>query len=311
MKGKESEREMYKSLSVMNYIVKTFAHFLAPFAPETAQEIYNSDKDFVLLKSFNNLTYSAQGGNKTVMSDFINIYETLINVRGKVGLSSLKMPLKNLTIITDESNRERLLALEYYMKNYFYGPNINTNDISFVINDTMNLQYSATIPNDKGKKYKKDFPKIKTILENLTSNELKELLIGGNPKILLGDTYVDVSDLIVVKKIGINKENHDNIYTQETDIFTLEIDLTQDETTENKYMNKLLLREIQEMRKRSNVMPWNKILVRLEKLDFIDLDFLIRESGCSFIFDDVSIDLLCESRLTLKNYITKILMYLI
>jgi len=256
-----------KALSTLYHVLFTFSIIMAPFAPFLAETLYHKLKKYIPQTEQKESVHLT---NYPKIDDFIyspeierrmnNLQKVAYLVRGLRTKSSTsksnKMPLKNVTIVSENNIvLEDLQILERYMRE-----EINTIDIVY---KTSYGSVTYTLePNHKelGQKFKKSAMEIKKRLKEFSQEEIKKYITAKQPLSINFDSktfLLDETMITVSKRCNLDLAEN-QVHAIDSDVMVI-IDLTQDTNVIQLYIMRLLIVNIQKMRKETSLRPWDKI----------------------------------------------------
>ena len=260
------EIESHASLNVLYYCLKYSAILFAPIIPYTTEYIYLNLKNIdnnQLYESVHleNRVHSILDNTDKEILQKMDYFIELINCVRKVrSLNNIshKKPITELTIIANNDINEQCLFFQNYIKDDL--------NILNVVCDTNIDDYHIYVANPNlkniGKKYRNIIKIIVKYLNNLSNNEVKELIKDDkNVYITELDKYIDLTDMYTINKKTIEKENC--FFINDTNI-SISAKFINNIENNSIYVGKLLNREIMNMRKKVGLIPCNEALVEYE-----------------------------------------------
>jgi isoleucyl-tRNA synthetase len=263
LKGKEGIENWEDSLQTVIYIINQFNLLVAPFMPFLSETI------FLNLKKWNISYYHSESillvdypnvDNVSIYKDaeygfdqFQKCCEAIRSLRNKVGLSSMKTPIKTIKVL---SNNQNLLDNLEKMKDYFLREEINVIDILFIkITDDNDKNITITMNPKFGKIYKNDFQAIRQFLNKLSDDDKITIVNNSINKICGYDIPID--HLSVVKNNSIELSNNESLV--EIENMKIIIDKTQDNYVLENHFIRMVIYHTQKIRKTLGLRPWNII----------------------------------------------------
>ena len=260
-KGKLGKEEQEKSLTVLYIVLLQFSKISAPFMPFFSEYLYNK------LKNTNSSVHDEKYPEsrnyldevtERKMRRLLKIVDMSRSLRSKSKLaSSVKKPLNHITIFSDDD--------EYIndLNEFYIYLNVEINSINIYYKNQKEYITYTILPNKGiiGKKYKKDAKFVTKAINDLSNEQIYENL--NNEYIIL--------ELENGKTININKDDeykisiNNNYKYKDYELVLIDEDnmlmINYEETEEvmNKYMTKLFVRSVQELREESGLHPWDKI----------------------------------------------------
>jgi len=244
----------FVSLHVLYTILIDFTKITAPFLPFLSEYVYSKLGN---IDSVHEETYPTTEHNFGVRKDFGKLQTIAKMIRilrdETKSHTSVRIPIKKcmvycsgnlshlLDIIKDEVN-----CLDFYIKD---------THIKYKYEVVFNLK-------NIGKRFRKDSTKIMDEINKLNQQDLEKIfeenfviitLNGINHKLI-----VDV-DFNMLKVSDVELKENEKCITQ--DEIVIVADMTYDDETQNLYQTRLLIRYIQDTRKKMDLHPWNKICV--------------------------------------------------
>lgn len=256
-----------KALNTLYHVLLTFSIIMAPFAPFLAETLYQKLKKYIPLieqkesvhlnnyPKMDDFRYSPEIERR--MNNLQKVAYMVRNLRTKSSNSkSNKMPLKKVIIVSENNIvLEDLQILERYMRE-----EINTIDIEY--KTSFGSVNYVLEPNHKelGQKFKKNATEIKKMLKALSQEEIKKYIINkesfsinlNNQTFLLDETMVKIS-----KTYDLDLADN-QVYAVDSDVMVI-VDMTQDINVVQLHIMRLLIVNIQQMRKETSLRPWDKI----------------------------------------------------
>lgn len=288
LKGKNIDKLNWSmALSTMYQTLLTFSLIMAPFAPFLAETMYQKFKPIIsnsnteignmsipthesvhhCMMPINNFTRCEDVERR--IKRLQDIVQTVRKMRNNSkNAISIKMPLKKITLChTDANFEEDIKIIHEYIKS-------DTNTIEIKV-ESLNKYVSFHIePSMKelGRKYKRDARKILNILEKTDvkniENGILNIIVENKTIEILENEYILTPRLITKLK---NNEKDD--ITKDTLII---VDFTQDKQVIDMYNVRQFCVEIQNLRKKTKLKPWDKITIYY-KTDDIKLQELFKE----------------------------------
>lgn len=255
------------ALSTLYYTLINFTKIIAPFMPFLSESIYQKLKVLLPIKqqyeSVHMCYYphiSTIGEKMKKLQSVCKIVRSIRSKPSSVNISSVKIPLKSITVSSDINTLEDIKQLERYLRE-----EINVMNVYYDTNISNFVKYTVT-PNNKtlGLKYKSMAKLIKKELDNLSQEQLSNFttsnslgLTVNNQSIILTDEDINIERVLVNSAVN-------NTVMDIMDDIVVTVDLTQDDEVMNYYMKRLFIVAIQDMRKKTKLKPWNKINIYYE-----------------------------------------------
>lgn len=271
------------ALSSLYRVIMTFSKIICPFVPFLAETIYkklsqllpiNEQKESVHLCEYPNVNDFIDDPNvERRMKRLQEVCKMVRNLRDKTTTAtSIKVPLKTVTIVNeDQEFIDDLKVLERYLHE-----EINALTVRY-LQTYGDVTYKLE-PNNKelGISFKKDAKLIKMKLDELPQEQFLEYVSNGNTSIMLHingkDMNVNNTFFTIIKNNSLLLETYElSVNTGKT---TIIIDHTYDDKIHALYTKRLLISGIQQIRKTTNLKPWNKIAIYYETFEQIIQVFL-------------------------------------
>lgn len=283
----------------------------APFSPFLSEITFQEIKDILQISDLSvHLIQMPKEISKVeidIMKD-MKIAMDIINIGRKIRTKekiSFKKPIKELVIISPniESVSEEISEIIYQKLNVIDMHKRNENKY---------MKYRIN-PNYKkaGKKIGKNMKDFKNFLNNMTQKDIKKII--DNSHIIFQNEELD-KDLIEIHTEYYNIESK-YIYDNEGEILLL-VDKSVDENIEYMYNSKIIIREIQKMRKEFLLKQYEKIKLYYQIFDESIISEILREKQKEYIYPTLktyllekSDDILAKSK-TISINDTKIKLYL-
>jgi len=255
-----SAEEQGRTLSTLYMVIQLFGKIVAPFAPFLTETMYQklSILDHTREQSIHLCMYPSVNTfpfNPHVEKQMklLQIVCTMVrNLRTKTKTAvSVKVPLACI-IIVSETGLDDLKALEQYLYE-----EINTLDIVYVT--TYGTTTYKLEPNNKelGLKYKAGAKDIKEKLAELSQDQIMTCVLNPDAGINLGTIILTEPYFSITKSQELNLKPMELSITSGS--VTVIIDSTYDQIVMETHLKRLLIVQIQKMRKNTKLRPWNKI----------------------------------------------------
>jgi len=276
--------EYHKSLVTLYTVILTYIKISAPFMPFLCEYIYG------LMKCMNNKsvhyekypvpTITSYNDNE-IEKKIDELYQviTLGRKLRKLKIKSQKQPIKSVNIYhPDNIYLENLQHHDELIKN-----DLNAEKIMYIKTTDDNIKYTL-VPNFKsiGMKFKKNVNDVKNLLLNLDQLSIKNILNQETFKI--NEYELSRNDIDVVKTININTDG--NYLTEIDGLLMMAIDLTYDENMHEQYQLRLLCSHIQQLRKKSQLNPWDQITVNLTSDVNLNIELITKRLLCPVTIND-------------------------
>ena len=280
--------EWETALSVLHYVLLSYAKISAPFTPLMSEYMYSHLKIFLPNDSQQmsilmcDYPEPVNFPSDSLIEVKINNLQTIMNmvrvIRAKTpGLSSVKIPLKSITVANDSVD---FLSHMKELEEYFYDE-INT--LAINLTDLKGIVKYNVLPNHRGigEKYRKDAKKIKSYIGSLTEVEIKELMENNSISVTIDDNAFDIvpDDVVVSPEIIYN--------TQENEVASIDsgtvviVNFTQDQAVINEHTSRMFNYYVQAMRKNASLTSVDNIVVNYYT-EFATIHNLIEKSQGSF-----------------------------
>lgn len=258
-KGKYCDvTEQHISLSVLVKVLSEFCKISAPFLPFLT-EYMHQHIGLQVFPSIHMYPYPSAIG---ISSDIEQKMEKLQKVAGLVRyirsktptLTSVKVPIKRLTIISEkQQDLDDLLELERYLNE-----EINSLEIHYQ-QGAAQVKHKL-IPNNKllGQKYRSVASKIKDALSKISycDSDTITVTVDGVDYILTVPEFT-VETTLDTKVCPTEKFEY-------SDGFLVIVDCSQDDQVKELHSMRLVVSEIQNMKKSTNLKPWDQVNIYCE-----------------------------------------------
>ena len=259
LKGFRLIDDWVDSLGVLYNVLKTFLTVLAPFAPFTAEYLYNQIKkiDENNLESVHFYKFPVFIKELKFVDKFNLLKRILKLVRAErfksVTHSSQKKPIKECQIRMND--QEKLNNIKQFI--HLIEPELNCINLIYgTYNDS--LEYSIEVNHQTiGKAFRSDAIYIKEKLTQLTQDEMARLFETKHIMIcnqIKNVSYEITDGMFKLKQIPKNKEN-----TVIDDDLMIQLDLTYSTEIIHQYVANCFVTYFQAHRKRVGLRPWNKV----------------------------------------------------
>lgn len=267
--------EQITALSTLWHVIHIFNIAMAPLLPFITELVYqetkklsNNAKISVHLESYPEIL-NVDKDIERKMSRLQHVASLVRTLRSspksaQVGASSTRLPIKSITIgCHDDEYVNDILAVSKYLMNETNILDIYYVDMSKVTN------YKITLDSKKiGMKYKKDAHNIHKLVNNLSQSDisnainLKKLIIPNN---INNKSYEIDQDEFIITLVLKTHEERKQLELEHVDILDngvyVSIDLTQNDKIVELYAVKLFIVTVQDLRKKTQLKPWNKIKI--------------------------------------------------
>lgn len=327
LKGKESEEEQTRSLSVLFTVLYDYTLLLAPFAPFMTEHVYQKlMEDFLTSSVADQVSLENLQLNKSVhMNQYPNIirdwsdsqsFDNLKDivlacrqVRGKSQTHvSQRVPVKKCTIYHYDpeflENAKKLIP--------FVSDEINALEFDYCLMTGEMKEWKAKMNHRAlGQQFKKEADKLKKQIEKLSQDDLAQFQESG--QIMIGE-HLLTNDMFQVEVSLKSNGNQNSVVYSQKDL-TLELDLTLDQQVNDTNHARKIISLVQQFRKEIGLKPWNKIKIKCEgNGEFVQQyqSMIGSKLGCSVEkYDEESTDKFKEYSYTdLKNKKIEMKIYL-
>lgn len=324
LKDESNIDEWNMCLSTLYFVQYNFCLMMAPFMPFLTEYLIKKILSSVVPDDEENVSilrcmsiFSKQypkvesfNINEDVMRHMKRLQDVVLTIRQMrqecPSLSSTKKPIKQIVLtsiyddfLDDIKNVENYLVDE-----------VNCLSIGYTLldkedKDKFNNYVLCPIHKSLGKKYRKDakelIEKMRTIPEDLLQDVFKN---GGN-------IFCETIELINSEDFNVvieHKNDGDNkMITKEKSEYSVSVDTTYDETTQNIYLLRVFVTKIQNLRKDSGLHPWNPINIHFhcenEKINTLlidNIDYIKNKLKCDVTHDD-TYNYLPEEKVQIKD----------
>ena len=278
LKGINLDKDEWEiTLSVLVHVLLTFAKIAAPFVPYLSEYMYQN-----LGKLNNNCLESIFMCSYPKSDDFVietdverkvdNLKYVIVQLRAirnncaktKPEFGSCKLPIKSVTIAHDDT---QFLDDINGLKQYIFDE-INVIDINFRMLKGM-VSYQV-IPDQKviGTKYRKNANKIKVCINNLTSDDVNNIINNDiYPIVSFDDTtcVLEKDDLTITHVITYDNDVNE-VLLYDNDCIVIG-NFTMDDTVVKEHILKLFNYHVQQMRKEAKLQSVDTISIKYHTSD--------------------------------------------
>ena len=261
LKGESGVKSSVTGLNTLFEVLFVLVRALAPFTPFASDHIYRLLANYLpesLLSSYQDsrsVHFLPYPSASTELIDH-EVERKVKRMQTVVSLArtsrerktiSLKTPLKGLVVI--HSNPEYLSdlkSLDYYIRD-----EVNIQTIEFTSDESKyEVQYtcSADWPT-LGKKLRKDAQKVRKLLPDLTTDQVKDFVRDGQMKI--GGIDLASEDLVVKRDVS-NSEGKNIITNTDDDVLTI-LDLNLDSDLMQDGLAREIINRVQKLRKKAGL----------------------------------------------------------
>lgn len=270
LRGLAGKEEWNTSLSTLYHVLNNFIKVMTPFTPFLSEYLYKSLSkldgnkfDSVLLceyPSLDKFTFNEQ--IECQMKRLKQIVRIVRILRDKTeNLKTIRVPVKKIIVYHNDKNYlndiktiEDLAQEEMNCENFEYENFSDNVDYVLIANSkSLGLKYKS-----KANLIKQNLNKINTYeITKFANNEIETLELN-----LQNETFILTKEDL---QIQVNSKVSDSKYISctERDVM-VSIDTTYDIKSHNNYQIRLMLREVQKLRRGSGLNPWNKINVHFK-----------------------------------------------
>ena len=261
LKGESGVQSSVTGLNTLFEVLFILVRALAPFTPFVSDHLYLLLATYLppsLLKTYQDtrsvhfLPYPSFSAEllDPVVERKVKRMQTVVSLartsRERKTIS-LKTPLKGLVVIhADPEYLSDLRSLDYYIRD-----EVNIQNVEFTSDESKyNVQYtcSADWPT-LGKKLRKDAQKVRKLLPDLKSQEVKDFAQDG--KISIGGIDLTSEDLIIKREVS-NSEGKNIITNSDDDVLTI-LDLALDSELTQDGLGREIINRIQKLRKKAGL----------------------------------------------------------
>jgi len=263
MKGHLGKDEQQTSLSTLNYVLYNYNIIMAPFTPFLSEHLYT----YLSPLNPNEKQSSIFKCEYPKETDFMNESDVeermklLQKIAGMVRtmrsqekqFSSVKVPIPKLII----EHTNELFIQNIQLVATLIQEEVNCIDIEC---SQSSNQYNYQIEfNQKnmGKKFKKDSKIIQDKLSKLSQEEIKQFYDSG--KYSFDEFIVENNNDVVIQKVPLS--NQLNMKTVVDGELMISVDFTYNQHILNTHLVRLFITKVQQLRKVSDLHPWNPIVV--------------------------------------------------
>jgi len=309
LKGKEGNDEWINSLNTVIYITNQFNLAAAPFMPFLSETIFINLKKWnlsfynntsVLLHNYPEINSKLINNiSEDIFANFQKVCESIRILRNKVGLGSVKIPIKSVKVISDNLMITNNLIK---MKDYFYREEINVLDIIFE-NSSINqdTDITITINHSMGKIYRNDIVNIKQYLSVLSITEKSEIIKNSISKICGYD--IPKEHLVIKEQSNTKIAEHEILMT--VDNMKIILDKSQDKSVFENHFIRMIIYHTQKIRKSLGIRPWDPIVFyyNSKNNDLMQIlkqrtETLKKELSYNIKFEQLEINKWCEETFT-------------
>lgn len=306
MKGIAGLDEMSRSLSTLLTVLFDFTLIVSPFIPFLSEYMY---QHLVLLCPKQMQMLSVHGMSYPNVDRAYNMNESFEQLQ-KISrmIRALRDSSKTHTSIKTPIKK---CIIYHYDQRYLD----SVRDLIDLINDEINcLDFEFTVISDNmigyklklnhgtiGKRFRGEASETKSLLENITHEQLEQFYNGSineiNITLKSGNVNVITKDHISIEMIvKMNDTQNDNMKISTDENLLLCVDFTHDEECVEMCKIKNIISFVQNMRKKYGLKPWNKIMLAYSTTDMFTSiiekysQLLIKKLGCEITKHDTTLD---------------------
>lgn len=314
LRGLSGKEEWKTALSTLYHVLYNFIKIMAPFTPFLSEYLYNYMKILdnnnyksVLLCEYSKLiNFEYNELIEAKMQRLKQVVKLVRNLRDKSdNLKTIRIPLKKIIIYhNDENYLNDIRTIEDLAQE-----EINCDKFEYE-KFSNNIKYEL-IPNLKslGTTYKS---KVNLIIQNLKNINMLEVEQFANNLVdnlnlkINNELFVLNKNDVSIKVIPINNDN--KLLNEVENDLMVAIDTTFDEESQNNYQMRLMLREVQKLRRENGLNPWNKINIcfksnydTLNNLFQKNKDLIENKLKCSIKIDNIPNNIFAQTNYVWKN----------
>lgn len=266
LKGEVSVKDTQHALNTLFEVLYTLCRGLAPFTPFITDNIYQRLMPFIPASN------GAEGPRSVHFLSFPEVREELFDEvierrvtrmqavvdMGRASrnrrINSLKTPLKSLVIIhPDQEYLDDIRSLEGYIRD-----ELNVRDIVYSSDeDKYNVQYlcSADWPS-LGKKLKKDAVRVKKVLPEVSTPQIKEFSKTG--EITVAGIALTRDDLLVKRALRESDASRLQEFNTDNDVLII-LDVAMYPELEKEGLVREIINRVQRLRKKAGLVPTDDV----------------------------------------------------
>ncbi|EME28776.1 isoleucyl-tRNA synthetase isoform 1 [Galdieria sulphuraria] len=274
LKGNSGKKEWKTSLTVLGDVLIVFCRLMAPFAPFTSEMIFQNLKKVAPLDSFADSVHYLMIPEPRLHSIDQKFEQTVSYIQQVILLGRiardrrnvpLKQPLRKLVIIhRDAQVLEAIRQLESYIV-----LELNVKQLVYTTEEKQYVLLRADADGRAlGSKLGKDFAKIRSAIQQLSSDDIFELEQSGKLDIEGHCILLEQVKVIrqVKKDITMLQEEYEMVASNDTSGLLIFMDMKQDENLYEEGIARELINRVQKLRKKAGLLPRDEIEV------FVDTD---------------------------------------
>jgi isoleucyl-tRNA synthetase len=265
MKGLCGTTEWMISLSVLHYVIHNYARLCAPVTPFISEYVHRniylpvvpSAPESIHFMEYPEINFSCESLH-TVFGYLKRICETVRAMRDKSKYhTTVRMPIKRCVVYHNDATLLAEISSNIAMVNE------DINCITIDYRDLGKNVKNSIKPNFKtiGKEFTKFSTKIVKILKEMTSEEIASLDETSMCVTVDGVEYKLTSDHYTISREPVSSESE--LVTTIVGDVMIGIDFTIDDEVAVDYITKCVHSSIQNTRKKMDLHPWDKVVVKL------------------------------------------------
>ena len=264
MKGHLGKDEQLTSLSTLNFVLYNYNIIMAPFTPFLSEHLYTYLSPLNPNEKQSSI-FKCEYPKETDFMNELEVEERLKLLQKIAGIvramrsqerqfSSMKVPIPK--VIIEHTNEQLIDNIQLVAT--LIQEEVNCIDID--CHQSSN-QYNYQIEfNQKnmGKRFKKDSKNIQDKLSKLSQEEIKQIYNSG--KYYFDEFMVENNNDVIIQKVPVN-DNALNMKTHIDGELMISVDFTYNQQILNTHLVRLFITKVQQLRKQSDLHPWNPIVV--------------------------------------------------
>lgn len=285
MKGIYDVKEWSDSLSVLHFVLHTYARICSAATPFISEYVHRNIYLNVVPDSPKSIHYMPYPSFPSMKDEELDktfhylkiICDSVRTLRSQSSThSSVRVPLKRCVVYHDDSQLLQDISDNIHMVQ----ENVNCIDIDFNRLEGNVSYVLEPMFKDIGKTFRKDTGKVVKALKKLKSADIATMVNKESYELVIGDkTFSVPKDCYTIIKCPADTES--SLMTKIVGDIMVGIDTTYDKSVENDYIAKVVHSTIQNVRKNLKLHPWDKISVTLSEefaKSIPDLDERLRSS---------------------------------
>lgn len=265
LKGHNGTEERTMSLSVLNFVITKYCLISAPFMPFLSEMIYSHigllqhKMEYTIFKNKypNNTEFTVDQNVERRMARLQQVVRMVRFLRGKEKqFSSVKVPLSK--VIVKHSSEEFIDDINIVSELL----QDEVNCLSFETQVCNNISY-VLVPNQKnmGKKFRTESKKIQDQLQHISQDQMADFYKSKSMKITITNVDYELDHNDITVQFAPNEITDNNIKSCTEEETIVAIDTTYNNNIMNLHLVRLFITNVQNLRKRTNLHPWNSIIV--------------------------------------------------